>query len=83
MLTDADVSRSGSALPVFTVRLARVMRNCAAGAHFTCFTGTKVQILSQKEVQRATLLQLSSIALKPEDAELLSLLALLVQTHKY
>ncbi len=31
MLTDAHMSRSGCALPVFTVRLARVMRNCAAG----------------------------------------------------
>ena len=45
-----------------------------AGAHFTCFTGTKVQTLTQSVVARVCSRSLRLV---------LTLLALLVQRYKY
>jgi hypothetical protein len=39
-------------------RAKELLSNAVAGTHFTCFTGTKVQKLTQKAVQSAVLLSL-------------------------
>jgi hypothetical protein len=71
---------------LFLFSLSDWLESCATARQVLSLLAllvSKAQMLSRKEVQSATLLQLSSIALKPEDAELLSLLALLVQKHEY
>jgi hypothetical protein len=57
--------------------LAQVARRCRFGTQFTCFTGTKVQILTQKALVDHLW------AASPAELVLLSLLALLVQQYKF
>jgi hypothetical protein len=56
-----------------------------AGAQFTCFTGTKVHILTQKEklIKKSAVHYLALSRQSMELLEVLSLLGLLAQKYKY
>ncbi len=56
-----------------------------AGTQFTCFTGAKVQILTQRNsrLQRETAAERLRLATELRELKVLSLLAVLVQKYKY
>ena len=52
----------------------------ASGPHFTCFTSTKVQILTQQDAQNKS--RAIELWLRAAAVQVLTLLALLVQKYK-